>query len=77
MPTPTLREMELLLALASSDGIAGASATLGISPSATSHALDALEAAPGTELIDTWIVLDPGKLGDLGLRGRCTSAPIR
>ncbi|KQZ32600.1 LysR family transcriptional regulator [Duganella sp. Root1480D1] len=52
MTTPTLRQLELLLALVSSDGIAGAGAKLGMSPSATSHALRALETALGTELID-------------------------
>ena len=49
---PTLRQLELLLALTSSDGIAGAGAKLGMSPSATSHALRALETALGTELVD-------------------------
>ncbi|SCK20003.1 DNA-binding transcriptional regulator, LysR family [Variovorax sp. HW608] len=52
MATPTLRQLELLLALVSSDGIAGAGAKLGMSPSATSHALRALETALGTELVD-------------------------
>ncbi|MDR5809234.1 LysR family transcriptional regulator [Caballeronia sp. LZ019] len=50
--TPTLRQLQLLLALTSSDGIASAGAQLGMSPSATSHALRALENALGTELID-------------------------
>jgi DNA-binding transcriptional LysR family regulator len=50
--SPTLRQLELLLALTSSDGIAGAGAKLGMSPSATSHALRALETALGTELVD-------------------------
>lgn len=50
--TPTLRQLQLLLALTSSDGIASAGAKLGMSPSATSHALRALETALGTELID-------------------------
>ncbi|RQR35459.1 LysR family transcriptional regulator [Burkholderia sp. Bp9143] len=50
--TPTLRQLQLLLALTSSDGIASAGAKLGMSPSATSHALRALEEALGTELID-------------------------
>lgn len=50
--TPTLRQLELLLALVSSNGIAGAGAKLGMSPSATSHALRALETALGTELLD-------------------------
>jgi len=49
---PSLRQLELLLALVSSDGIASAGASLGMSPSATSHALRALETALGTELID-------------------------
>ncbi len=52
MVAPTLRQLELLLALVSSDGIAGAGAKLGMSPSATSHALRALETALGTELVD-------------------------
>jgi len=50
--TPTLRQLQLLLALTSSDGIASAGAKLGMSPSATSHALRALEQALGTELVD-------------------------
>lgn len=49
---PTLRQLELLLALVSSNGVAGAGAKLGMSPSATSHALRALETALGTELLD-------------------------
>nr|WP_034691331.1 LysR family transcriptional regulator [Acidovorax sp. MR-S7] len=49
---PTLRQLELFLALVSSSGIAGAGAKLGMSASATSHALRALESALGTELID-------------------------
>src|SRR5690606_29460097 len=49
---PTLRQLELFLALVSSNGIASAGAKLGMSPSATSHALRALEAALGTELLD-------------------------
>jgi DNA-binding transcriptional LysR family regulator len=52
MSSPTLRQLELLLALVSSEGIAGAGAKLGMSPSATSHALRALETALGTELVD-------------------------
>lgn len=52
MSTPTLKQLELLLALVSSEGIAGAGAKLGMSPSATSHALRALETALGTELVD-------------------------
>ncbi|KHK50128.1 LysR family transcriptional regulator [Ralstonia sp. A12] len=50
--TPTLRQLQLLLALTSSDGIASAGSKLGMSPSSTSHALRALEKALGTELID-------------------------
>ena len=50
--TPTLRQLELLLALDTSEGIAGAGAKIGMSPSATSHALRALERALGCELID-------------------------
>lgn len=52
MAAPTLRQLELLLALVSSEGIAGAGAKLGMSASATSHALRALETALGTELVD-------------------------
>jgi DNA-binding transcriptional LysR family regulator len=51
---PTLRQLKLFLALASSNGIAGAGAKLGMSPSATSHALRALETALGTELLDRY-----------------------
>jgi DNA-binding transcriptional LysR family regulator len=50
--SPTLLQLELLLALTDSDGIAGAGAKLGMSPSATSHALRALEIALGTGLVD-------------------------
>ncbi len=49
---PTLRQLELFLSLASSEGIASAGAKIGMSPSATSHALRSLEEALGTELID-------------------------
>lgn len=49
---PTLRQLELFLALVSSEGIAGAGAKLGMSPSATSHALRALETTLGTALLD-------------------------
>lgn len=49
---PTLKQLELFLTLVSSSGIAGAGAKLGMSPSATSHALRALESALGTSLID-------------------------
>lgn len=50
--TPTLRQLELLLSLASSDGIASAGARLGMTPSATSHALRALETVLGTAVVD-------------------------
>lgn len=50
--TPTLRQLELFLALATSDGIASAGGKLGMSPSATSHALRALENSLGASLID-------------------------
>jgi DNA-binding transcriptional LysR family regulator len=49
---PTLRQLELLLTLASSDGIASAGARLGMTPSATSHSLRALEKSLGIALID-------------------------
>ncbi len=49
---PTLKQLELLLALVQSDGISSAGAKLGLSPSATSHALRALESALGAPLID-------------------------
>lgn len=49
---PTLKQLELLLALVQSDGISSAGAKLGLSPSATSHALRALESALGASLID-------------------------
>lgn len=51
---PTLKQLELFLALASSEGIASAGAKLGMSPSATSHALRALETTLGTELLDRY-----------------------
>lgn len=50
--SPTLRQLELLLALASADGIASAGAKIGMTPSATSHALRALETTLGVQLID-------------------------
>jgi len=50
--TPTLRQLELFLALSAADGIAGAGAKLGMTPSATSHALKALESTLGTAVID-------------------------
>jgi DNA-binding transcriptional LysR family regulator len=49
---PTLRQLELLLSLVSSDGIASAGARLGMTPSATSHALKALETAIGAQVLD-------------------------
>lgn len=49
---PTLRQLELFLALAAADGIAGAGAKLGMTPSATSHALKALESTLGTAVVD-------------------------
>ncbi len=49
---PTLRQLELLLTLASSNGIASAGARLGMTPSATSHSLRALEKSLGIALID-------------------------
>ncbi|WP_342357994.1 LysR family transcriptional regulator [Lampropedia aestuarii] len=49
---PTLKQLELLMALIQSDGISSAGAKLGMSPSATSHALRALETALGAPLID-------------------------
>ncbi|KAA5923064.1 LysR family transcriptional regulator [Achromobacter xylosoxidans] len=49
---PTLRQLELLLSLASADGIASAGAKIGMTPSATSHALRALESTLGVLLID-------------------------
>ncbi|UNV90747.1 MULTISPECIES: LysR family transcriptional regulator [unclassified Comamonas] len=50
--TPTLRQLELFLSLSGSDGIAGAGAKIGMTPSATSHVLRSLESALGTSLID-------------------------
>lgn len=49
---PTLRQLELFLSLASSEGIATAGARLGMTPSATSHALRALETILGTPIVD-------------------------
>lgn len=49
---PTLRQLELLLSLAGAEGIANAGARIGMTPSATSHALRALETALGTALVD-------------------------
>jgi DNA-binding transcriptional LysR family regulator len=50
--TPTLRQLELFVALAGADAIAAAGARIGMTPSATSHALRALEKTLGTTLID-------------------------
>ena len=49
---PTLRQLELFLTLVGSERIASAGARLGLTPSATSHALRALESALGTQVID-------------------------
>ncbi|VVD59447.1 LysR family transcriptional regulator [Pandoraea anhela] len=49
---PTLRQLELFLALATSEGIAVAGARVGMTPSATSHALRALETVLGTPIVD-------------------------
>lgn len=49
---PTLRQLELFLSLASSDGIASGGAKVGMTPSTTSHVLRALETTLGTDLID-------------------------
>jgi DNA-binding transcriptional LysR family regulator len=49
---PTLRQLELLLSLAGADGIASAGARIGMTASATSHALRALESTLGVMLID-------------------------
>jgi DNA-binding transcriptional LysR family regulator len=49
---PTLKQLELFLALASADGIAGAGAKLGLTASATSHSLKALEVTLGTAVVD-------------------------
>lgn len=49
---PTLRQLELLLALPGASSIAAAGARIGMSASATSHALRALERALGCELVD-------------------------
>ncbi|RSM88492.1 LysR family transcriptional regulator [Kibdelosporangium aridum] len=52
MDYPTLKQLELFLALVNSDGIASAGAKLGMTPSATSHALRALERTLGTTVVD-------------------------
>lgn len=49
---PTLRQLELLLALPGAESIAVAGARVGMSASATSHALRALEDTLGCELVD-------------------------
>ncbi|HSW18675.1 MAG TPA: LysR family transcriptional regulator, partial [Ramlibacter sp.] len=49
---PTLRQLELLLALQGASSIAAAGARVGMSASATSHALRALEVSLGCELVD-------------------------
>lgn len=49
---PTLRQLELLVALPGSSSIAAAGARIGMSASATSHALRALEAGLGCEAVD-------------------------
>ncbi|MFY3923596.1 LysR family transcriptional regulator, partial [Achromobacter xylosoxidans] len=48
----SLKQLELFIALASSDNIASAGARLGMTPSATSHALKTLELTLGAPLID-------------------------
>ncbi|HVE53039.1 MAG TPA: LysR family transcriptional regulator [Ramlibacter sp.] len=49
---PTLRQLELLVALPGASSIAAAGSKVGMSASATSHALRALESALGCELVD-------------------------
>lgn len=49
---PTLRQLELLAALPGSSSIAAAGARIGMSASATSHALRALESGLGCEVVD-------------------------
>ncbi|MBA2675988.1 LysR family transcriptional regulator [Ramlibacter sp.] len=49
---PTLRQLELLVALQGSSSIAAAGTKIGMSASATSHALRALESGLGCELVD-------------------------
>ncbi len=48
----SLKQLELFLALAGADNIASAGARLGMTPSATSHALRTLEATLGGALLD-------------------------
>lgn len=49
---PTLRQLELLVALPGSSSIAAAGTRIGMSASATSHALRALETGLGCEVVD-------------------------
>lgn len=49
---PTLRQLELLVALPGAPSIAAAGARIGMSASATSHALRALEDGLGSEVVD-------------------------
>lgn len=49
---PTLRQLELLVALPGASSIAAAGARIGMSASATSHALRALESGLGCEVVD-------------------------
>ncbi|CAM5434449.1 HTH-type transcriptional regulator gltC OS=Afipia felis OX=1035 GN=gltC_2 PE=3 SV=1 [Afipia felis] len=49
---PTLKQLELLVALEKADGISSAGRALGMTASATSHALRALESNLGVQLID-------------------------
>lgn len=49
---PTLKQLDLLLALEKADGISSAGRVLGMTASATSHALRALESNLGVQLID-------------------------
>ena len=49
---PTLRQLELLVALSGAPSIAAAGARIGMSASATSHALRALESCMGCEVLD-------------------------
>ncbi|CAB3664307.1 LysR family transcriptional regulator [Achromobacter kerstersii] len=48
----SLKQLELFIALASSDSISSAGARLGMTPSATSHALRILELTLGAPLVD-------------------------
>ncbi|MEJ7930920.1 LysR substrate-binding domain-containing protein [Ramlibacter sp. AN1015] len=49
---PTLRQLELLVSLPGSSSISAAGARIGMSASATSHALRALETGLGCEMVD-------------------------